>query len=59
MPIYYITKMLYINIFNILTSDLELQILRVFVLCMFSSRYKEQAVVTMNEQGGKKKKKQR
>ena len=35
MPIYYITKMLYINIFNILASDFELQIQRVFVLCMF------------------------
>ena len=59
MPIYYITKMLYVNIFDILTSDLGLQILRVFILCMFISRYKEQAVVTLNEQGVVTLKKQR
>ena len=34
MPIYFITKMLCINIFNILTSDLGLQILRVFIFCI-------------------------
>ena len=42
-----------------MTSDLELQILRVFVLCMFISRYKEQAVVTLNEQSVVTLKKQR